>query len=136
MTNEEKIVGANHVLNFYQHVELLSNTYTSFRIQVRIKKRISVPSEEIVQQLLSLRHMLEHYLIRCDIFYRSLVSAKIIEPVSDYKITELLEEEELDDDKLLLIANKMVDHMNDVITRSVIKSLLESSSDIVQKQYG
>jgi predicted nucleic acid-binding Zn-ribbon protein len=136
--NEEKTAAASYVLTFYTEVQQLTNTYANYenlllQLQEKYGKDLSKTDEIEKEQIKTACQMLRYYVNLTYIKYAS-IAAKTKEK-SDIDIKKLYEQLKSNYIVDLQEIHKYVIKLNGVLMNTVIKTLLESSADIVNKIY-
>ena len=136
--NEQKTTAANYILNFYNEVAQLTHHYANYEnLMLELAEKygdhqdkIEDGEKEIIRQTC---HTLRYFVTATYIKYQSILS-KVGDPNPDIttlynrlKLQFIVKREDVRNYTILL---------NSVLVNTVIKDLLQTSSEIINKIYG
>jgi hypothetical protein len=140
---EEKIVGSSYIMTFYKNVQLLTTTYGQYinlllELEGKHGKESAKITTEETQVVGQVVQTLRFYVINCQVQIIS-ISQNIKEPVDAETLNKLNSlYGKIKSDYLIKsdVAEEYVTVINSLLLKTVIKTLLESSADIMAGIYG
>ena len=135
--NEETITASSYILNFYNEVGILTSMYANYQnalLEMSEKKKAGGNLEEQDKQVFKdLNVQIRYYVNMSYIKYSSIIlktGGQIDKAITDLRVKICCS---------IGVGNKDVEKyviaMNGVLMQTVIKSLLQNSSDIINKLY-
>jgi len=137
---EKEIAGASYVLTFYRDVQELNNNYVQYcnlLIELEAKEHIKMGIEER-QILIQAVQVLRENIQKSYIEYTALISNIDIEKnvEKDKELADIYKELTT---KFIIQRDKVgeyVKHINNFLIRNVIRTLLQTSEDLITSMYG